>query len=286
MLPTSIVDSEAKETPRSTETASGKEEQVSCDPSRPVQIKGDSKTEPEPIKEEQVSGDQSQLVQTKESSETEPEPDKKELVVSGDQPPPVQTKEDSQTELEPDKEEQVAGDQSPPAYANGDIPTEPEPSKDAPQSPEMSERRIMKNVLVICFVFFLNFMAYSGMAMLQSSLHREEGMGVITSAIGWASLALGCLLLPKIVIRLLGHKWCMSIALIGYVLWMAANGYAVWATMIPASIIVGVSGAVLWTTQGAYFAVFAKHYARKTGQDPKEVTAFFFGILFASFRTS
>lgn len=242
------------------EKTSGKEEHVSDDPSQPAQTKGDSKTEPEPNKEKLVSGDQS---------------------------PPVQTKGTFQAELELDKEEQVDGDQLPPAYANGGIPTEPEPSKgDVPQSPEMSERRIMKNVLVICFVFFLNFMAYSGMAMLQSSLHREEGMGVITSAIGWASLALGCLLLPKIAIRLLGHKWCMSIALIGYVLWMAANGYAVWGTMIPASIIVGVSGAVLWTTQGAYFAVFAKHYARKTGQDPKEVTALYFGILFAAFRTS
>lgn len=155
-----------------------------------------------------------------------------------------------------------------------------------PVTSDMTEKRIFKNVLVICTFFFLNFISYGGLASLQSSLHLEEGMGVITSAIGFASLAMSCLLLPKIAIRFIGHKWVMSISLIGYLFWMAANGYAVWATMIPASIICGMCGATLWTTQAAYFAIMAKHYAAKKGQDPRAVTALFFGIFFAFFRTS
>jgi len=280
-LPSISVDSDAAETNRAMEEPSGKTE-LSSDPSHSLQTSASSQTEQAPNKEELLHGDQPPPAYTNGFIQFKQDQINEEHVYS-DQLSSTQTKGDS---YETGKEEQIPGDESPPVYANGSIQTEPSPSKDAPQSPEMSEKRIMKNVLVISIVFFLNFMAYSGMAMLQSSLHRDEGMGVITSAVGWASLALSCLLMPKIAIRLLGHKWCMSIAIIGYVLWMAANGYAVWATMIPANIIVGFSGAILWTTQGAYFAVAAKHYARKTGKDPKQVTSLFFGIIFAFFKTS
>ena len=38
---------------------------------------------------------------------------------------------------------------------------------------------------------------------------------------------------------------------------MAANGYAVWATMVTTSIIVGLAAAPLWTAQCSYFTLVA-----------------------------
>ena len=65
------------------------------------------------------------------------------------------------------------------------------------------------------------------MSRLQSSLHLDEGMGTINSAVLYGALVMSCLFLPKIIIRYIGYKWTIPAAFIGYILWMAANGYEV-----------------------------------------------------------
>ena len=148
---------------------------------------------------------------------------------------------------------------------------------------DLTKRQIRKNVIIVSFVFLLNFIAYGGLAALQSSLHVQEGMGVINQAVLYCSMALSCLTLNKIAISLLGHKWCMSVGLTGYLVWMAANGFGVWAAMLPASIILGICGATLWTAQASYFTILARHYAVKTSQHTAHVTSLFFGIFSAIF---
>ena len=66
---------------------------------------------------------------------------------------------------------------------------------------------------------------FQGLSKLQSSLHIEEGMGVINQAVVYGALVLSCIFLPKIVLRFLGHKWTIAFMFIGYILWLAANGY-------------------------------------------------------------
>ena len=150
----------------------------------------------------------------------------------------------------------------------------------------MSERQILKNVFLISLTFFLLFTAYGGLSSLQSSLHIQEGMGVITQSILYGVMAFSCLFLPKMAIRFLGHKWLLILSMTGYILWMAANGYAVWGTMVPASILVGLCACTLWTSQCAYFSIVAKKYAEMRGESVDAVNARFFGIFFAIFRLS
>ena len=159
-----------------------------------------------------------------------------------------------------------------------------EPNDAVRREPVMSTKRIMKNVIVISLVFFLNFTAYSGLSRLQSSLHREDGMGVICQAVVYGTMCLACLFLPKLSITYLGHKWCMTLSLLGYILWMAANGYAVWGTMITASIILGICAATLWTPQCAYFTIVANEYALQTGEREEGILTRFFGIFFCIFQ--
>lgn len=42
--------------------------------------------------------------------------------------------------------------------------------------------RIIKNTVLISLGFLMTFNAYQGLARLQSSLHRDEGMAVITQS--------------------------------------------------------------------------------------------------------
>lgn len=68
-------------------------------------------------------------------------------------------------------------------------------------SQEMSSRRMLKNIVVVCVMFFFNFLAYNGMSTLQSSIHVQGGMGVITQDVLNVSVAVSSLLLPKMIIE-------------------------------------------------------------------------------------
>ena len=160
------------------------------------------------------------------------------------------------------------------AVSNGDLHVDEKAEK----------KKIMKNIFLISLAFFCNFTSYSGLVALQSSLHRVDGMGVITQSVTHLTLVISCLFVPKPFISLVGHKWTMAISFSGYILWMAANGYAVWGTLVTTSILVGLFAAPLWTAQCSYFTRCAVRYAKMSGEVEGAVVARFFGIFFMFFQ--
>ena len=152
------------------------------------------------------------------------------------------------------------------------------------QDVKREKRRVWKNVIIISVSFFFNFGSFGGLVRLQSTLNRVEGMGVITLSILYAVLVISCLFVPKLMIRFIGHRWTIVVSFVGYILYMAANGYAVWSTMITASVLVGLCAAPLWTAQCSYFIIIAQHYHRLTGQTTHHVVSRFFGLFFMFFQ--
>ena len=146
------------------------------------------------------------------------------------------------------------------------------------------KRKIFKNILLISLAFLFNFNAFQGLSRLQSSLHRDEGMGTANSAVLYAALMLSSLITPKIMINYIGYKWSIPLSTSGYILWMAANGYAVWGTMVTASILVGLCAAPLWTAQKSYFTIIARRYATLTQEDADAMVARFLGIFYGIFQ--
>ena len=147
-----------------------------------------------------------------------------------------------------------------------------------------TQRQVSKNIYLISFSFFLLFTAFGGLSRLQSSLHRIDGMGVINSSVIYAALVAACLFLPKAVTSILGFKRTIAVSMCGYITWMAANGYAVWGTMIPTSIIVGLCAAPLWTAQCSYFTKSASIYCEQASEKESDIVTRFFGIFFMSFQ--
>ena len=94
------------------------------------------------------------------------------------------------------------------------------------EKPIITQRRILKNILIIGVVFFNNFVAFSALQHLQSSLNLEKGMGTLSLSCLYITMSISSLFVPQLGIQNLGHKWCISFSLIGYLVWMAANGYA------------------------------------------------------------
>lgn len=147
-----------------------------------------------------------------------------------------------------------------------------------------SRRRIIKNVILLGFAFLLNTTPIIGLSRLQSSLHRVEGLGVIALSVLYGSLVISSVFLPELLISGIGHKWTTVICFIGYILWIPANGYAVWATMIPASIIVGLCSAPVWASQLSYITIIAGQYSKLSCETRDAVITRFMGIFFMFFQ--
>jgi len=152
------------------------------------------------------------------------------------------------------------------------------------EGPTRQKHRAWKNVIVISVSFFFNFGCFAGLLRLQSTLNRVEGMGVITVSILYVTLVISCMFVPKLMIRFIGHRWTIVVSFVGYIVYMAANGYAVWGTMITASVLVGLCAAPLWTAQCSYFIIISQHYQRLTGQSSNVVVSRFFGLFFMFFQ--
>lgn len=108
-----------------------------------------------------------------------------------------------------------------------------------PEQRKKEKRKITKNVYVISLGFLFLFTAFQSLQNLQSSLNKDEGLGLASLSVIYAALILSCIFVPPFVIGRLGCKWTLVLAMTGYVLYTVANYYARWGTLIPASIIIG-----------------------------------------------
>ncbi|KAK4824637.1 hypothetical protein QYF61_016943 [Mycteria americana] len=146
--------------------------------------------------------------------------------------------------------------------------------------------RNLKNVLVISFGFLLLFTAYGGLQSLQSSLHSEEGLGVASLSVLYATLILSSMFLPPILIKKLGCKWTIAGSMCCYIAFSLGNFYASWYTLIPTSVILGLGGAPLWSAKCTYLTIAGNSYAEKAGKNGKDVINQYFGVFFLIFQSS
>ena len=117
------------------------------------------------------------------------------------------------------------------------------PSDDAPRMTpnerRKEKRKVTKNIFMISFGFLFLFTAFQSLQNLQSSLNADEGLGLASLCVIYASLILSCIFVPPFMIGRLGCKWTLVLSMSGYVLYTLANYYASWYTLMPASIIIG-----------------------------------------------
>ena len=61
--------------------------------------------------------------------------------------------------------------------------------------------RAIRGMALLALVFCLHFTAYNGLGSLQSSLNREEGMGVTTQALVYACFVISSFYIPRQVLH-------------------------------------------------------------------------------------
>ncbi|XP_071087105.1 protein unc-93 homolog A-like [Haliotis cracherodii] len=164
-----------------------------------------------------------------------------------------------------------------------DEPGPPIPEKDG--EPQFTKRQIIKNVLVVSIAFVVLFISYGSMANLQSSLNMESGVGSGSLAVIYAAMIISCLFVPSFLIAHIGCKWSIVLSITGYIAYMVANFYPVWATMVPASILIGLGAGPLWSAKCTYLTTLGVWYARMTGQSEDAIINRFFGVFFMFFQS-
>ena len=142
------------------------------------------------------------------------------------------------------------------------------------------KRAILKNVIILSLAFVCCFTSYFGLSRLQSSIHKEEGLGVIMQSVLYVAFVFSCLLMAKPLVVWIGHKKTIVLSLCGYITWIIANGYATWITMLITSILLGLCAAPVWTAQGSYITLAATRYAKLNEEEQSVVVARFFGIFY------
>ena len=147
----------------------------------------------------------------------------------------------------------------------------------------ITKKNIYKNIVVLNTIFLLTDIGHSGLGAIQSSLHADEGVGTTSTSVSYGFFSLSCLFFAPVIIWICGLKWTIVISLVPTLLWIVANGFGVWAAMIPSSILFGLFNATVWITQGSYTMEMVKEYARQTNQLVDKVATLFFGI-FSTFR--
>ncbi|CAL8314826.1 unnamed protein product [Boreogadus saida] len=147
-------------------------------------------------------------------------------------------------------------------------------------------RRNFKNVLVVSIGFLSLFTAYGGLQSLQSSLNAEEGMGVASLSVVYASIIISSMFLPPLMIKNLGCKWTIVVSMACYVSYSFGNLYPGWYTLIPTSAILGLGGSPLWSAKCTYLTISGNLQASIDGKKGSDVINSYFGIFFFIFQSS
>nr|CAD7601872.1 unnamed protein product [Timema genevievae] len=152
--------------------------------------------------------------------------------------------------------------------------------------PPGEERKIIVNLMSVSVAFTILYGAFRSMANLQTSMHAEKGLGSSSLAAIYASVVVSSLFLPAFLIRRLTVKWTMSLSMLGYSVFIAAQFYPRFYTLIPAGIVLGLCSAPMWISQATYVTHLAYVYSVVTKEKADMVIMRFYGIFFLFFETS
>ena len=68
----------------------------------------------------------------------------------------------------------------------------------------------------------------------------------------YASLIISSMFVPSYMLRMVGAKWGMVLAMFGYSLYIGAQLYPRIYTLVPTAVVVGFGAAPLWIAKCAY----------------------------------
>ena len=129
----------------------------------------------------------------------------------------------------------------------------------------MVDNSYKRDLYALSFSFFFVFLAFNSTQSLESSISEDAKLGTTTVSFIYIFFTLSSFVAPSIVVYL-GLKKALVLGMSSYVLFIAANLYPSWETLLPAAVCVGFGASTLWTAQGSYLGYVANAYVRGAPQ--------------------
>lgn len=101
----------------------------------------------------------------------------------------------------------------------------------------------------------------------------------------YACIILSGILAPAI-LGLVGEKKILVFSFFCHIIYTGTNFYPTFATLIPSSVLLGLTAGPMWTSQSVYLSEMAYSYALKHEQTGHSILSHFNGIFFAMYETT
>ncbi|XP_065676537.1 protein unc-93 homolog A-like [Hydra vulgaris] len=150
----------------------------------------------------------------------------------------------------------------------------------------MSTITTYKNLLILSMGFFLIHSAFLPIQNIQGSLHKDPALGFGSLTALYASAILSCCFLPNLLMAKFKPKILTILSMSSFPLYVLANFMPVMGTIMPASIIFGLSTAVMWTCHSSYITTIATNHANSLNLPKDPVVSKFFSIFYVLFQFS
>ncbi|XP_025100586.1 protein unc-93 homolog A-like isoform X2 [Pomacea canaliculata] len=138
---------------------------------------------------------------------------------------------------------------------------------------------------VLSASFLLVFTANVSLQNLQSSLNKKGGLGLVSLAVLYGAM-LVCAPLSPLIIRGLNAKRTLMMAWITHVLYTLSNFYPTFATLLPASFLLGAASGPMWTAQGLYISASSMDFVATSKMGMHEALSKFNGFFFACYEST
>ena len=147
-----------------------------------------------------------------------------------------------------------------------------------PKELSRKKLRVWKNAICMALSFHLLMGAFIGLAVIQSSVHGQKG--TVGLGINFGCSVVCCFFLPPLMMGLFGCKWTLSIASVGWIVWMICNAWPSWTTIIIGNVAMGIFAGVNYASSTTYFTMLGMELSRLTREDPEKVIQGMFGFFF------
>ncbi|XP_035829476.1 uncharacterized protein LOC101850695 [Aplysia californica] len=154
--------------------------------------------------------------------------------------------------------------------------------KDGGSSLEGTE---IRNTIVLTFAFQAVFTAFNALQNLHSSLHDEESLGMLCLSAIYGTAVISSVLAPTL-IGIVGAKAVLVASFSAHCIYILANFYPSFYTMIPTAVLLGTFHGPAWTSQSLYLSACAFSFSKSSSTSPYTVLSRFNVFFFAVFATT
>lgn len=133
-------------------------------------------------------------------------------------------------------------------------------------------------------IFFLSC-GFGGLRNIQSSINSNAGLGVVTLSILYALFMVSSLFTPGL-INAFGTKYVYLSGVVGYCVYIIANYYSTWYTLVPACVIAGLASGPVWAASRVHIIQIAIEMAPILKENKDTVISQFIGTVYLAFQLS